>query len=213
MAPHPEYGLPPEVAVKFLKAAQRKKLVKGQELFGLGSSPQAMFGLISGRMQVSMFSDDGRKFLAAQLSAGHWFGEVPLLDDEARAFHAEAVEATEVAILSATAFWDILNSDASVLLPVTRLVCSRYRAALSWIEDASLKPFPARLATRLLILADKGSSEVVHLSQETLAFQLGVARQTVNKQLKVWERQGLLRLQYASVLLRDISALRRISSA
>lgn len=164
-----------------------------------------------------MFSEDGRRFLATQFTAGHWFGEAPLLDDKARAFHAEAMEETEVAVLPASAFWHIMQSDASALLAVTRLLCARYRAALGWIEDASLRPLPARLAKRLLALADASGASgrfasEIRVSQEELAAQLGVARQTVNKQLKQWEREGLLLLRYASVQLCDMPALHRLAA-
>lgn len=215
MTKRSEHDLPPEVAAKFLTGARRLTLAAGQELFSVGSAPQAMFGLVSGRVQVSIFSADGQRFLAAQLSGGHWFGEVPLLDDEARAFHVEALEPTEVAVLSSSAFWGIVNSDPSALLAVTRLICTRYRAALGWIEAACLKPLPSRLAARLLVLAGESQSQnsEVELSQEAIAFQLGVARQTVNKQLKQWERAGLLKLRYASITLCDLPAMRKVAAA
>ena len=207
--------LPPEVAAKFLAAAHVRRLEPGQELFALGSAPNAMFGLLSGRVQVSIYSAQGQRFFAAQFGEGSWFGEAPLLDDEARAFHVEAVAATEVAVLPAEAFWKIVKQDPTALLAVTRLVCSRYRSALCWIEDACLKPLPARLATSLLGLAGstRGEPGRINLSQEMLAFQLGVARQTVNRQLKDWERQGLLTLDYATVHLTDERELRRIAAS
>jgi CRP/FNR family transcriptional regulator, cyclic AMP receptor protein len=209
MPPRSKHILPPDLTARFLVAARRVQLARGQELFGLRSAPQAMFGLISGRVQMSIVSMDGQKFLAARYGAGHWFGEVPLLDGGPRAFHVEAIEATEVAVLSSAAFWKIVKADAGALLAVTRLACARYRAALGWIEDACLKPLPARLAARLLDLAEEGEAmSGLALSQEALAFQLGVARQTVNRQLKQWEREGLLTLQYASITLRKPSALR-----
>ncbi|MCA0177759.1 MAG: Crp/Fnr family transcriptional regulator [Proteobacteria bacterium] len=194
-------GLPPSLAARFVAASSRRRLVAGEELFGLGSMPQAMFGVLAGRVQVSIYAADGRQLLAAVLGQGQWFGEVPLLDGVSRAFRAEALAAAEVAVLSAPAFWRLVGHDAQALLAVTRLVCHRYRQALAWIEDASLRPLSARLAARLLAQAQ--TAEPLRLPQEALAAQLGVSRQRVNRQLKAWEAEGLVELGYASVRIRD----------
>lgn len=207
--------LPPALAATFLAAATRRQLADKQVLFGLESAPAAMFGVVSGRLKVNSFSADGQRFFASQLAAGHWFGEVPLLDQQPRAFEVSAQGDTEVAVLSADAFWRIIDADPAALLVLTRLVCNRYRQALAWIEDASLRSVPARLAARLLAMqafAGAGST-ALQLSQEDLAAQLGVARQTVNRQLKAWERAGLIGLRYAALDIVDGAGLQQVARA
>lgn len=124
-----------------------------------------------------------------------------------------AVEPAEVAVLPAARFWEMVTAHPWALLAVTRLVCRRYRHLLAWVEDASLKPLPARLASCLLAAAQAGGPppHTVRLSQELLAAQLGVARQTVNRQLKAWEQAGWVRLQYGAVVLLAPAALRRLA--
>ena len=145
---------------------------------------------------MSILSSEGQQFFASFLPVGHWFGEIPLLDDGARAFYAEAVEPSEVAVLSAKDFWEIVNSDSCAMQAVVRLSCSRFRTAVAWIEDASLYPFKVRLASRLLALSEICETEngTLRISQEMLAAQLGGARQTVNRQLQEWSRQKLIQL-------------------
>lgn len=194
-------NLPPDVGQRFFEASSNRLLTKGEHLFAIGSEPRAMFMVLRGRLQVSIYSDGGRQFFASFLSPGHWFGEIPLLDESARAFYAEAVEETEVAVLSADDFWLIAKSDSTVLLAVTRLICSRFRHAISWIEDASLHPLKVRLASRLLAIAHMEGRDagVLHISQDMLAAQLGVARQSVNRLLQEWSRSGIVRLSYGAV--------------
>ncbi|MBF5004721.1 Crp/Fnr family transcriptional regulator [Diaphorobacter caeni] len=211
--PEPMGNLPANVARQFLAASSRRLLSKGEQLFGLGSAPRAMFVVLTGRLQVSILSEEGRQFFASFLPPGHWFGEIPLLDEGARAFYAEAVEPSEVAVLAAQDFWQIVNSDPAAMLAVMRLSCSRFRAAVAWIEDASLHPFNVRLASRLLSLSAMGGEEqgALRISQEMLAAQLGSARQTVNRQLQAWSQQRLIQLRYGTIELLDIAALRRIA--
>ena len=207
--PEPISQLPEAVSAQFLAASTRRSLAKGQQLFALGSEPRAMFVVLTGRLQVSILSAEGQQFFASFLPPGHWFGEVPLLDEGARAFYAEAVEASEVAVLAASDFWQAVNADPAVLLAVTRLSCSRFRAAVAWIEDASLHPFKVRLASRLLAMAEMEGVEngALRISQDMLAAQLGTARQTVNRQLQAWSRQGLIKLGYGAIELIDRAGL------
>ena len=215
MASDPEFvsNLPAAVSRQFLAASSRRLLAKGEQLFGIGSDPRAMFVVLHGRLQVSILSSQGQQFFASFLPAGHWFGEIPLLDEGARAFYAEAMEPSEVAVLSARDFWQIVNSDSAAMLVVMRLSCSRFRAAVAWIEDASLYPFKVRLASRLLALSDMSEAEngELRISQEMLAAQLGGARQTVNRQLQEWSGQQLIQLGYGTIQLLDRTALQVIA--
>lgn len=192
------------------EVAQRRHLVKGEELVPPKTQPEAMFGIISGAVRVSVTGKSGRRLLAAQMGPGFWFGEVPLLDNGVWVYGAHAAEDSEVAVLSSAKLWTLIDKHPFVLLALTRLACSRYRKTLDWIEQASLKPLAARLATCLVNPQFLGCLEVndtIAISQEDLAAFLGVSRQSVNRQLKIWEKQGLVTLEYGAVSLQDRSAL------
>jgi len=206
--------LPSEIRELFSKRARLRSLAAGQELFGHGSAPDAMFGVTTGRVAVSIFSDAGRRFFATELGVGQWFGETPLLDAEARAFHAQALVATEVAVLPAEAFWEVTKAHPEAMVAVARLVAERYRLAVTWIEAAALKPLQARVASVLLYSVSNRGDEngSVAISQDTLASHLGVARQSVNRVLKQWERDGVIHLAYSSVKVLDRASLVQVAS-
>jgi len=50
----------------------------------------------------------------------------------------------------------------------------------------------------------------LHVSQRELGNMAGGSRESVNKILQNWHRQGLIDLGKASVLIRDLEALRRL---
>ena len=99
----------------------------------------------------------------------------------------------------------------------TRLVCLRLRQALAWIDDVILMPLPVRLANRLLALDAQGqgadSSALLGVSQENLSFMLGVSRQSVNRQLKLWEEDGTLRVRYRGIELLNRAQLEQHAAA
>jgi CRP/FNR family cyclic AMP-dependent transcriptional regulator len=195
--------LPPPVQQALLAIARRKLLDRGDALFLKGSMPDALFGVVNGELRVSAVGPDGREALIARLEAGHWFGEVSLLIGRERVYAVAAVKPTEVAVVDAADFHALVAARPDVLMALTRLICFRLRQALAWIDDAMLMPLSARLARRLCSLhagpADASQAVRLNVSQEDLAAMLGVSRQSVNRVLKQWESEALLRIGYRSV--------------
>jgi len=222
-APSPPQGndmrLAEDVQARLLAVAHRRTLARGESLFHKGSSPDALFGVVSGSLRVSVVAPGGREAVIAMLEPGHWFGEVSLLVGRERVYDTCAVDTTEMAVVAAADFHRLVAEHSDVHMAFTRLVCLRLRQALAWIDDVILMPLPVRLAHRLLTLdaraegADegtgKGGGTLLGVSQEDLSFMLGVSRQSVNRQLKLWEEDGTLRVRYRAIELLDRAQLER----
>lgn len=206
--------LPQDVQDRLLDVAHRRTLAPGDSLFLKGSAPDALFGVVRGALRVSVVAANGREAVIAMLEAGHWFGEVSLLVGQERVYDTYAVETTDMAVVAASDFHQLIATRPEVHMAFTKLVCQRLRHALVWIDDAILMPLPVRLAHRLLTLdtrvgASAGQASALGVSQEDLAFMLGVSRQSVNRQLKIWEEQGALRVDYRRIVLLDRAQLQR----
>ena len=199
--------LPDDVQQQLLEVAHRRSLARGDSLFLKGSAPDALFGVLSGSLRVSVVASGGREAVIAILRPGHWFGEVSLLIGRERVYDTCALETTEMAVVLAEDFHRLVAERSDVHMALTRLVCMRLRQALAWIDDAILMPLPVRLAHRLLTLDPRPPRAIgailLDVSQEDLAFMLGVSRQSVNRQLKMWEEDGTLRVGYRHIELLD----------
>ena len=204
-----------DVQQRLLAVAHRRMLARGESLFHKGSSPDALFGVVSGSLRVSVVAPGGREAVIAMLEPGHWFGEVSLLVGRERVYDTCAVDATEMAVVAAADFHRLVAEHPDVHMAFTRLVCLRLRQALAWIDDVILMPLQVRLAHRLLTLdaraqsPGEGGGTLLGVSQEDLSFMLGVSRQSVNRQLKLWEEDGTLRVRYRSIELLDRAQLER----
>lgn len=210
-----------DVQQRLLAVAHRRMLARGESLFLKGSSPDALFGVVGGSLRVSVVAPGGREAVIAMLEPGHWFGEVSLLVGRERVYDTCAVDTTEMAVVAAADFHRLVAEHPDVHMAFTRLVCLRLRQALAWIDDVILMPLPVRLAHRLLTLdphgqapGERGSGSgsggtLLGVSQEDLSFMLGVSRQSVNRQLKLWEEDGTLRVRYRSIELLNRAQLER----
>ena len=183
-------------------------------LFDCGSPPTAMFYVTRGLIRLSATAETGREAVLGLMEPGYWFGETSLFVNAPRSYDARAVVDSEVLVVPAAHFHAVVDDDPVFLRELLRLICGRYRLALQQINRTILQPFPVRLARRLLwehARRDSGSNtpspQAMRLSQQDLGHMLGVSRQSVNKQLKLWERQGLVRLDYGCVTVQDSEGL------
>jgi CRP-like cAMP-binding protein len=62
------------------------------------------------------------------------------------------------------------------------------------------------MARRLCALAEDYGSEV-HISQEQLGIYVGAARESVNRQLQQWRRDGILELKRGRIELLNLKKL------
>ena len=65
-------------------------------------------------------------------------------------------------------------------------------------------------ARRLVALAADFGSEV-HISQEQLGVFVGAARESVNRQLQTWRKEGILDLQRGRILLQNMTKLTAVA--
>ncbi|MFK7837428.1 MAG: Crp/Fnr family transcriptional regulator [Sulfitobacter sp.] len=79
------------------------------------------------------------------------------------------------------------------------------------IEEIAFKRMDIRVAQKLLEL--RGSDDVLHLTHQQLALELGTAREVISRQLKEFERRGWLNLSRGQIELRDTPAVERLAQS
>lgn len=200
--------------------ARVRRIGKRKSLYTHGSPPDAIFCVKSGLIRLSVTAANGREAVISLVEAGHWFGEVSVFSNAPRLHNAVAVMDSELLMLSAADFHTIVDENPKFLLEFLRLVCSRYKSAMQRVDAIILFPFPIRLAQRLMAdieaqpkMAGLRGDAVLKLSQESLAHMLGVSRQTVNRQLREWETQGVLKLEYGRIVIVDKTMLHHLAHA
>ncbi|GAA4416414.1 Crp/Fnr family transcriptional regulator [Quisquiliibacterium transsilvanicum] len=209
--------LSPELDGLLRAKGRRRRLSRGEVLYARGSSPGSVYRVESGAIQLSTTSRSDREAVLGVVEPGRWFGELTLLIEAPRVHDARALADTEVVVVPARRFHEVLGDRSDYLLEFLRLVCHRYKWAIERIDATILQPLAVRLAQCLLatqegIARDEAAGPAeLRLSQEGLGQMLGASRQSVNRQLKQWESEGLLTLAYGRIRLLDTQALRAIA--
>jgi len=189
----------------------------GQWLFRRGDAEADLCCVLEGALRVGSLRADGREALLARVEPVQWFGEIALLDGQARTHDAQAEGAARVWRVPAARLLPALEAQPALWREVAQLACAKLRLMFEALEDIALLPLAARLAKRLLLQAQAyGSREPqprLRLAQEHLALMLGVSRQSINKALGELEAQGLLRRHYGEIELLDVAALKQLAQA
>jgi CRP/FNR family transcriptional regulator, cyclic AMP receptor protein len=186
--------------------ARTQKYAANESIFLMGSPGDRMVAVLSGTIRISVPSPDGKEIVLAILGPGEICGEIALLDGKERTADARAATDCSVVVLErrdVLAFFAQYPDAWSKLIDV---LCERLRTADQQMAEFALSPVPVRLAKALLRLATSDGqalngrpAERVHLTQRELGNVIGATRESVNKYLRAWQRQG--RVQIADRLI------------
>lgn len=210
--------LPDEAIDRLAGIAVRRSCRRGTRIFNQGDPGDSLLGLIAGQVRISAQTAGGKEAFLNLLEPGDSFGEISVLDGKLRTASADAVGDIELFVIRRGDLLALIIKQPKLATHLIELLCSRLRWTSELIEEAAFLPAPARLARRLLRLADEhGSNDAglitLKLSQAELAAFLSVSRQIVNQILQGWRRRGWISLGRGRVVIRDRDGLRSAADA
>jgi CRP-like cAMP-binding protein len=186
-----------------------------------GDPGTAFYVIAAGRVKIALTSPDGKELILRRLGPGDFHGELALLDQEPRSADAIATEPSVLLVLQRDAFRQFLAEHPAVAAKLLATLSRYLRANAELIQDATFLDVPARLARILLELAGPSGGDELppagtvlpdRIRQAELASLVGATRESVNKSLGSFERQGLIRYEKGQItLLRPSGLKRRIS--
>lgn len=190
----------------------------GDTIFLKGSPGTGMMAVVEGRVKISAPSPEGKDVILNVIEAGEIFGEVALLDGKARTADAAAMTDCALLVLERRDFLPFLRSHPDVCIRLLSVLCERLRRTSEQVEDILFLDLPGRLARALLRLADSHGERVaaglriaLPLKQREFGEMLGLSRESVNKQLNEWQRQGAITLDGGKITIRDAATLKRLA--
>ena len=168
-----------------------------------------MFFIVDGKVSLSTVSEDGKELTFGILGKGDMFGEISLFDNMERTATVTAVESSELLILEQQYFIPFVRENSDIAIKLLRAMAQRLRYTDQLFEDTLFKQLPGRLAKKILSLADnfgqttnEGIRITVKLSQNDIGKMSGASRESVNKQMRVWEEKGLIQFDKGYITIR-----------
>src|SRR5499427_7554908 len=197
-----------------LHYARVERYPAGREIFAKGSPGSSMMAVLSGTLKMSSVSSEGKEVVFNLMNPGDCFGEIALLDGDARSTDAVAMTDCELLVLDRRDFMPILEKRADICLILLRILCQRLRQTSEQVEDVLFRDLQSRIAKALLHLAEStrmsgvsASSVGLHVSQRELGSIAGGSRESVNKHLQAWYKAGWIDLSKGTIVIRNLAAI------
>ena len=184
----------------------------GELICRRGRTATYWFGVVDGLLKMSTETADGHTITYSGLTAGGWFGEGTVMKREPYRYNVQALLKSLVAGLPVDTFHWLLDHSIGFNRFVMNQLNERLAQFIGTIE-ADRTPSPEqRVARNLAALANPvlfpGVGEVLRITQQELAYLVGLSRQRVNEALKTLAAQDVLRIEYGGLRILDLSALR-----
>jgi len=209
-------GLSEDERTALLGRLRRRRYRKGVTVFLDGDPGRDLYVIETGSVKICMTTSDGKEMTLAILAAGEFFGELALLDGQPRSSDAVTMEDCQFLLLERGEFMHFIDEHPSVAHRVMQVLSRRLRDNNQLVQDAAFFDVAARLARVILRLAesvgqsDGGATTISRrLTQNDLAGMIGTTRESVNKWLAFYERQGLVERRAGLIRVLDAEGLRR----
>jgi CRP/FNR family transcriptional regulator, cyclic AMP receptor protein len=194
--------LPAGDLAAFARLARERTAGNGEWLFRRGDPGDFLLVVLAGALRVSVSGADGREQVLRTLGPGDVVGEIAVLDGRPRSADAVALTRLRLLVVDRRAILGELARNAEFALALMRLLCNRLRATSSALEAMLFHDSGTRLAAALVQLSGGREGARVDLTQNQLGEMVGAARETVNKKLRAWEREGLVALSPGRVIIK-----------
>jgi CRP-like cAMP-binding protein len=155
---------------------------------------------------------DGGSVTYAGIPPGGWFGEGTVMKREPYRYNIQALRRSVVAGLPVDDFHWLLDHSIGFNRFVMNQLNERLGQFIAAREADRLNDPDARVARNLAALFNPvlfpGVGELLRITQQELAYLIGLSRQRVNEALRTLQAAGAIRVEYGGLRVLDLAALR-----
>jgi CRP/FNR family transcriptional regulator, cyclic AMP receptor protein len=184
----------------------------GEFVCRMGRPATYWFGVVDGLLKMSTDNAEGQTMTFTGVPPGGWFGEGTALKRETYKYNIQPLRKSLVAGLHVDTFHWLLDHSIGFNRFVMNQLNERLGQFIAAREIDRLNNPDIRVARSLAALFNPvlypGVGEVLRITQQELAYLVGLSRQRVNEALTALAEQGSIRVEYGGLRILDLQALR-----
>jgi CRP/FNR family cyclic AMP-dependent transcriptional regulator len=170
------------------------------------------FGVVEGLLKMSSDSADGQTMTFTGVPPGGWFGEGTALKREVYRYNIQALRRSVVAGIPVDTFHWLLDHSIGFNRFVMNQLNERLGQFIAAREIDRMNTPELRVARNLASLFNPvlypGVGEVLRITQQELAYLVGLSRQRVNEALAALQARELIRVEYGGLRVLNLAGLR-----
>jgi len=198
-----------ERAADDLKIAEA---ASGDFVCRMGRPVTYWFGVVDGLLKMSSDNAQGQTMTFTGVPPGGWFGEGTALKRETYRYNIQALRKSRVAGLHVDTFHWLLDHSIGFNRFIMKQLNERLGQFIAAREIDRMTNPDIRVARSLATLFNPvlypGVGEVLRITQQELAYLVGLSRQRVNEALTTLAAQNVIRVEYGGLRVLDLDALR-----
>ena len=184
----------------------------GDYICRVGRPVTYWFGLVEGLLKICADNDQGQTVTFTGVPPGGWVGEGTVVKREPYRYNIQALRKSVVAGLPIDTFHWLLDHSLTFNRFVLEQLNERLGQFIAARENDRMGSPEVRVARSLAAFFNPvlcpGMGQVLRITQQELAYLVGLSRQRVNEALANLQEQGAIRIEYGGLRVLDLPALR-----
>lgn len=206
---------PADLRQALVRRTQLSAVEGGHWLYDTGDEAIGLYGVLTGSVTTHVVLENGSSAPINISGPGTIFGYAAQVLGGRRVTTTVTREPSEIIFVPQHALAAIAHDLPSLWLHFAELATEQLVFATRVIAERTLLSPRAQLASRLHVYAlawgDGREAVMLPILQEELAELMGMSRKTVNRILRDFETEDLVKTGYRNILIRDPQALHRIA--
>ncbi len=191
---------------------KRRIYSAGEGLFDAGDPADGLYYVKSGEVRVYKMDEQGREVEVVRLESGDFFGDAVLFVHEVFPAYAEAVQDSEVFFLDKPRLFRDIEEVPGLAREFITLLARKCVTLNRRIEALGLQTVRQRLTQYLLLRCQgkAGCTIELDMKKSELARLLGTISETLSRNLKQLQEEGLIQVEGRTIRISDCSRLRGV---
>ena len=186
----------------------QKAIPKDTVIFNEGDECGTVAFLLSGSIRISKIGKNGREIVLYRLGSGDSciLTISSVLANISYPATAVVEEDAEAILLSVQQFKELMTINPEFQQYIYKLLAARLLEVMTLVDEIVFHKMDERLIEYLL-RHSKNDEDIIEITHEELASQLGSVREVISRLLKGFERDGLIQLSRGKVKIMHRSGL------
>ncbi len=205
---------PKKIAGGKLDSLTHKSYTKTEYIYLPDEHADRVYFISEGRVKIGNYGESGKEITKTILGPGELFGELSLIGEEKRRDFAQAMEDTQVCVMTVDEMKGMMREHSPLSLFMMKIMGSRILEMEQRLESLVFKDSRTRIIEFLKNLANKKGQRVGYemlvrkfMTHQEIANLTATSRQTVTTVLNELRAKNLLTFNRRRLLIRDMEKL------
>ena len=181
---------------------------KKQIIYSEGNHPNRLYYVVKGKVKTYKSHEDGKELVTELYGPGDFLGYISLLEGTIYNDNAEALEATELAIIPREDFEELLNKNSEVSKKFIQLLANNITSKEKQLLGLAYNSLRKKVAEALIMLQNKfdpgkGEKFIIDISRENLASIAGTATESLIRTLSDFRSEKLITIERGNITITD----------